>query len=193
MTRFAEVEHQEWIAAPVDTVRAQFADLQHHIDANVHPKLRFEIVSQSARRARYVQEVKLLGIRQRDVFEREIAADGSITDTSVEGFNKDGSLRFCFRPQNRRRPRRHLRRHHDPVAAARTDVLAARVAEGTGAPRSARRRAGGQARHRAARLSARPAGRRAQARRLSAPRRAFSLPPALKRTRIASMRLRFAP
>jgi hypothetical protein len=101
VTRFAEVEHQEWIAAPVDTVRAQFADLQHHIDANVHPKLRFEIVSQSARRARYVQEVRLLGIRQRDVFEREIAADGSITDTSVEGFNKDGSLRFCFRPQNR--------------------------------------------------------------------------------------------
>jgi hypothetical protein len=101
MTRFVEVEHQEWIAAPVNTVRSQFADLQHHIAANVHPKLRFEILSQSANRARYVQEVKLLGIRQRDVFERDIAPDGSITDTSVEGFNKDGSLRFRFQPQSR--------------------------------------------------------------------------------------------
>ncbi len=26
MTRFAQVIHQEWIAAPADTVRAQFAD-----------------------------------------------------------------------------------------------------------------------------------------------------------------------
>jgi hypothetical protein len=100
MTRFAEVEHQEWIAAPVDTVRSQFADLQHHIAANVHPKLRFEIVSQGANRARYVQ-VKLLGIRQRDVFERVVAPDGSITDTSVEGFNKEGSLNFRFKPENR--------------------------------------------------------------------------------------------
>lgn len=67
----------------------------------MHPKLRFEIVTQGANRARYVQEVKLLGIRQRDVFEREVAADGSITDTSVEGFNKDGSLGFRFKPQSR--------------------------------------------------------------------------------------------
>jgi hypothetical protein len=101
MSRFVEVEHQEWIAAPVDTMRSQFADLQHHIAADVHPKLRFEIVSQQANRTRYVQEVKLLGIRQRDVFEREVAPDGSITDTSVEGFNKEGSLHFRFTPQSR--------------------------------------------------------------------------------------------
>jgi hypothetical protein len=46
-----------------------------------------------------VQEVRLLGIRQRDVFERRIAPDGSIEDLSVEGFNRGGSLRFGFRPQ----------------------------------------------------------------------------------------------
>lgn len=99
MTRFVEVSHQEWIAAPADVVRAQFADLQHHIDAKVHPSLRFEILEQQRRRARFVQEVRLLGLRQRDVFEREIADDGAtMVDTSVEGFNRGGSIRFDFTP-----------------------------------------------------------------------------------------------
>jgi hypothetical protein len=101
MTRFAEVRHEEWIAADLPIVKSQFADLEHHIHANVHPKLRFEVQHQSARRARYVQEVKLLGIRQRDVFEREFGADGSMTDTSVEGFNKGGSLHFEFGAETR--------------------------------------------------------------------------------------------
>ena len=99
MTRFVEAGHEEWINAPIATVRAQFADLQHHIDAQVHPKLRFQILSQRGRHARYVQEVRLLGILQRDVFEREIAEDGmSMLDRSVEGFNRGGSLAFRFTP-----------------------------------------------------------------------------------------------
>jgi len=65
----------------------------------VHPKLRFEILSMSERRARFVQEVRLLGITQRDVFEREIEPDGrGMVDRSVEGFNKGGSLTFTFDP-----------------------------------------------------------------------------------------------
>ena len=99
MPRYAEVHYPFWIAAPVETVRAQFADLQHHIADNVHPKLRFEILQQTPQGARYVQEVRLLGIKQRDVFERRFAADGTMTDTSVEGFNKGGSLSFGFVPQ----------------------------------------------------------------------------------------------
>jgi hypothetical protein len=99
MPRFAEVRHSEWIHAPRETVRSQFADLQHHIDTNVHPKLRFELLESGPRRARFVQEVRLLGIRQRDVFEREIAADGSMCDRSVEGFNQGGSIAFGFVPE----------------------------------------------------------------------------------------------
>ena len=99
MRAFTEVQHELWIAAPPATVRSQFADLDHHIRANVHPKLRFEILQRDAQTARYVQEVKLLGIRQRDVFERRFEPDGTMTDTSVEGFNKDGSLRFRFAEQ----------------------------------------------------------------------------------------------
>src|SRR5205085_1175851 len=102
-TRFVEVSHEEWIAAPIGTVRAQFADLQHHIDADVHPKLRFRILSQQGRRARFAQEVKLLGMRQRDVFEREIAEDGmSMVDRSVDGFNQGGSIAFRFKPGTQR-------------------------------------------------------------------------------------------
>ena len=101
MTRFAEVSHPQWIAAPLATVAAQFADLDHHIHRNVHPKLRFELLQRTPRGARFVQEVRLLGIRQRDVFERRIAADGSIEDLSVEGFNRGGSMRVCFKPQMR--------------------------------------------------------------------------------------------
>lgn len=99
MSRHAEVRHAQWIAAPVDTVRMQFADLDHHIRHQVHPKLRFEVLARHAQGARYVQEVRLPGIRQRDAFERQLLADGSIEDRSVEGFNQGGSLRLHFQPQ----------------------------------------------------------------------------------------------
>lgn len=98
-TRFAQVRQSEFIEAPLATVQRQFADLDHHVRTNVHPKLTFKVLSQSATGARYVQEVKLLGLRQRDVFERAILADGSIHDRSVEGFNKGGELRLDFAPE----------------------------------------------------------------------------------------------
>lgn len=96
MRTFAEVDHQIWIDAPAVTVRSQFGDLDHHIRNNVHPKLRFTRLETRAGRMRFAQEVRLLGIVQRDVFEREFLPDGSICDTSVEGFNKDGSVRIRF-------------------------------------------------------------------------------------------------
>lgn len=99
MSRYAEVTHREWIAAPVDTVRAQFADLDHHIRRNVHPRLRFEVLQPRARGARFAQEGRLLGIRQRDVFERRLEVDGSIVGRVVEGFNRGGYLCFRFTPQ----------------------------------------------------------------------------------------------
>jgi hypothetical protein len=101
MTRFAEVTHVEWIAAPTDTVRAQFADLDHHIRAGVHPKLSFEVLPPGRAQARYVQRVRLLGITQRDVFERVVHPDGRMVDSSVEGFNRGGSLAFDFRSEAR--------------------------------------------------------------------------------------------
>jgi hypothetical protein len=99
MKRFVQVDHSLWIGAAPADVRSQFADLDHHIRTNVHPKLRLAVLEREPQRARFTQEVKLLGIRQRDVFERTIEPDGTIHDRSVEGFNKDGSLDFTFHPQ----------------------------------------------------------------------------------------------
>lgn len=99
MRRTVEVKHEVWIEAPLPVVRSQFADLNHHIDANVHPKLRFEVLAQEPRRARYTQEVRLLGIRQKDLLERTIHDDGTMRDVSIQGFNKGATLDFRFRPQ----------------------------------------------------------------------------------------------
>lgn len=96
MPRFAEVEHHIWIAAPCDTVRSQFGDLDHHMQTNVHPKLSFQKMESRPGHLRFAQEVRLLGLKQRDVFERAWLPDGSIHDTSIEGFNKDGSMHFTF-------------------------------------------------------------------------------------------------
>jgi len=96
MPRFVEVEHRVGIAAPTPVVRAQFGDLDHHIRASVHPKLSFRPLAPVAGRQRYEQKVRLLGIMQRDVFEREWLPDGSLRDTSIEGFNRGGSLHFSF-------------------------------------------------------------------------------------------------
>ncbi len=98
MTRFVEVEHRVGIAAPSDVVRAQFGDLDHHIRTSVHPKLAFRKLEPVGGRTRFEQKVRLLGITQRDVFEREWLADGTLRDTSVEGFNRGGSLHFGFTP-----------------------------------------------------------------------------------------------
>lgn len=92
-----QISIEEWIAAPFAVVRAQFADLHHHIAAGVHPKLRFEILALGERRARFVQEERLLGIRRRDVVERVIAVDRlSMLDTVIEGPHRGGSLSYRF-------------------------------------------------------------------------------------------------
>jgi hypothetical protein len=98
MARTVEVKHQMWIAASPATVKSQFADLYHHIDANVHPNLRLQVLAQEPRAARFEQKVKLLGMWQRDLFDRTIADDGSIHDESIEGFNKGGTLDTHFAP-----------------------------------------------------------------------------------------------
>ena len=99
LRRAVEVKHQIWIAAPVETVRSQFADINHHIDANVHPNLRFAVLAQEETRARYTQEVKLLGTWQKDLIERSFGDDGSMHDRSIDGFNKGATLDFRFEPQ----------------------------------------------------------------------------------------------
>ena len=97
MTSFVDVRHDVWIDAPRELVRDQFADLDHHMETGVHPTLAFRRLADDARgHVRYEQVVRLLGIRQRDVFERRHLRDGTMVDTSVEGFNRGGTLTFSF-------------------------------------------------------------------------------------------------
>ncbi len=96
MPGFVEVTHQEWIAAPEPLVRQQFADLQHHIATGVHSKVKFEVLSESFKRARFVREVRLLGRRMRDVYVREFEPDGTMLDTAISGPNKGATLMFRF-------------------------------------------------------------------------------------------------
>jgi hypothetical protein len=96
MPRFVEVHHHEWIEAPVAVVKAQFVDLDHHISKDVHPDFQFTVLEQRPSTARFVQDVRFFGIRQRDTFERRIETDGSFVDTSVKGFNKGGTVAFRF-------------------------------------------------------------------------------------------------
>ncbi len=98
MTRFAEVTHPQWIRAPLETVRAQFADLDHHIHQRVHPHLQFEVLERHAQGVRFRLQGRLLGRVQRDVFERRLLPDGAIEDLAVQGSNRGGSVRFSFRP-----------------------------------------------------------------------------------------------
>lgn len=101
MPAYAEVVHESWIVAPLPVVRAQFADLQHHVRARVHPRVELEILSEGPRRARYVQHGRLLGRPQRDVYDRLIEPDGGMVDICVAGSNKGGSLFFSFEPETR--------------------------------------------------------------------------------------------
>ena len=102
MTRFAEVIHALDIVAPIDKVRSQFADLDHHISTNVHPKLSFQVLEKRADGARFVQVVKLLGIKQRDVFERTVAADGTFMTRVATVSTRAAAWTFSSRLRERR-------------------------------------------------------------------------------------------
>lgn len=96
MPGFVEVTHQEWIAAAEPLVRQQFADLQHHIATGVHSRVKFEVLSESFKRARFVREVNLLGLHIRDVYVREFEPDGTMLDTAIAGPNKGATMMFRF-------------------------------------------------------------------------------------------------
>ncbi len=96
MPGFVEVTHQEWIAAAEPLVRQQFADLQHHIATGVHSKVKFKLLSESFKRARFVRELRWLGLHMRDVYVREFEPDGTMLDTAISGPNKGATLMFRF-------------------------------------------------------------------------------------------------
>jgi hypothetical protein len=96
VSRFIEIQHDEWIAASPEIVRAHYADLYHRADARVHPRERLHLLRPGPTGPRYERVLQGFLGRQHDVFEREQMADGSVVDNVVSGSNWGRSVRVRF-------------------------------------------------------------------------------------------------
>ena len=96
MSRFIEIQHDEWIAASPDIVRAHYADLHHRAEARVHPRERLRLLRPGPTGPRYERALRGLLGSQVDVVEREQRADGSVVDNVVSGSNWGRSIRVRF-------------------------------------------------------------------------------------------------
>ena len=96
MSRFIEIQHEEWIAASPDIVRAHYADLHHRADARVHPRERLRMLRPGPTGPRYERLSQGFAGSQVDIFEREQMADGSVVDNVVSGSNWGRSVRVRF-------------------------------------------------------------------------------------------------
>ena len=85
MSRFIDIQHDEWVAAGPDVVRAHYTDLDHRQVARVHPCERLRQLPPGPTGPRYECLVRRGWRLTRDVYQREHRADGSIVDTCVAG------------------------------------------------------------------------------------------------------------
>ncbi|HEX7639908.1 MAG TPA: hypothetical protein VF457_16040 [Burkholderiaceae bacterium] len=103
MSRFLEIQHDEWIGAGPDVVRAHYTDLHHRQVARVHPRERVRPLPPGPGGARYERLLKHGWHLQRDVYERQLRPDGSVVDTCVAGSHggRTISARFWRRDEGR--------------------------------------------------------------------------------------------
>ena len=85
MSGFIEIQHDEWVAATPDVVRAHYADLHHRQVARVHPHERLRQLPPGPAGPRFECLVRTGWRTERDVFERHERADGSVLDQCVAG------------------------------------------------------------------------------------------------------------
>lgn len=95
MGRIIEVVVSGSIRRPIDEVREQFADMEYHALANVHPRVRFTVLSRDAIRCRFRQEIRLLGQLQVDEVLNTWLPDGRLKSEVVAGTNQ--GLRAYYR------------------------------------------------------------------------------------------------
>ena len=92
MSGFIEIQHDEWVAAAPDVVRAHYADLHHRQVARVHPRERIRQLAPGPTGPRF-ERIARSGWRMlRDVYERHDRADGSVLDQCVAGSNWGRSI-----------------------------------------------------------------------------------------------------
>ena len=84
--------------APVDLVRAQYRDIDHHIRRNVHPGIHYQWEQGSPGERKIRTTFRILGVTQYDVSLLEDAPDGSFVIHYIEGTNEGMVLRHEFVP-----------------------------------------------------------------------------------------------
>jgi hypothetical protein len=92
MSGFIEIQHDEWVAAGPDVVRAQYCDLHHREAARVHPRERLRLLAPGPTGPRFERVARSGWRTVRDVYERHDCADGSMLDQCVAGSNWGRSI-----------------------------------------------------------------------------------------------------
>ncbi len=84
------------IASPLERVRAQYRDIDHHIRNNVHPSIHYQWESGAPGERKIRTTFRILGIPQFDVSLLEDAPDGSFVIRYLEGTNAGMVLVHSF-------------------------------------------------------------------------------------------------
>ena len=85
MSGFIEIQHDEWVAATPDVVRAHYTDLHHREVARVHPRERVRQLPPGPAGPRYERLLRTGWRTLRAAWERHDRADGSVLDQCVAG------------------------------------------------------------------------------------------------------------
>lgn len=81
------IERQIEIARPIEVVRRQFVDMDHHRTGNVHPDLKVANLRQDAEKCTFTGRRRVLGMLHEDEIEVRLLPDGNSTLRSVAGTN----------------------------------------------------------------------------------------------------------
>ena len=96
MSNFIEIQHDEWVAAACDLVRAHYADLGHRAVAQIHPRERLRQLAPGPTGPRFERATREGWRTLSDVYERRFQPDGSIVDQCVAGANWGRSITARF-------------------------------------------------------------------------------------------------
>ncbi len=98
MSNSIQIEASLVIDRPVDEVRAQYRDIDHHIRNNVHPGIRYQWEPAPPGQRKIRTTFRILGVPQFDVSLLEDGEDGSFLIRYLEGSNAGMLLVHKFVP-----------------------------------------------------------------------------------------------
>jgi len=81
------VERETRIARPIDVVRRQFVDMEHHASGQVHPDLQVVNVRRVGDKCVFTGRRRVLGMLHEDEIEVTSLPDGNSTLRSISGTN----------------------------------------------------------------------------------------------------------